>query len=251
MSATSLFTWDGFDATAIAQRFGLAQVELLAETDSALDIAHALAESGAPAGTLVVADQQRAGRGRMGRSWSSAPGRGVWCTLLERPSDHRALEVLSLRAGLRLAEALDGIAAERVGMKWPNDLLIGGRKVGGILTEARWAGTSLAWVAIGVGVNVLMPHDVDGACGLPPGTQRVDVLEAIVGAVRSAASASGELTRDEVARYARRDTLAGRQISSPAAGRVAGIATSGALMVETARGVEHYRTGTIALAEVP
>jgi BirA family biotin operon repressor/biotin-[acetyl-CoA-carboxylase] ligase len=249
MSATTLFTWDGYDATAIAKRLGLANVWMYAETDSTLDLAHAMAEKGVPAGALVVADAQRSGRGRMGRSWSSEPGRGVWCTLVERPRDAKALDVLSIRVGLRLAEALDALAGARVGVKWPNDLVLGGRKLGGILTEARWSGASLAWVAIGVGVNVLAPTGVDGATGLPAGTLRVDALVAIVAAVRSAAAAAGELTRDELARYASRDVLVGRRIVSPVAGTVTGIAASGALMVDTARGVEQHRSGTIELAE--
>lgn len=243
------FRWDGHNATAIAQRCALPHVELLAETDSTLDVAHALAEKGAPSGTLIVADAQRAGRGRLGRTWSSQPGFGVWCTMIERPRDTKAFEVLSVRVGLEAAELLDALANDRVGVKWPNDLMLGGAKLGGILTEARWAGPSLAWVAVGVGVNVVAPADVPGAMGLPVGVQRVDVLSAIVRAIRFAAAAEGHLSTDELDRYDARDMLKGRQITSPAAGRVAGLAASGALVVETALGLEQHRTGTIRFAE--
>lgn len=242
-------TWEGLDAAEIAARFYLPRVEVLPDTHSTLDDAHALAEQGAPAGTLVLADAQRAGRGRMGRSWRSHPGRGVWCTVVERPRDASALDVLSVRVGLHVAEALDRLVEHRIELKWPNDLIVCGRKLGGILVETRWQGTTLAWVAIGVGVNVIAPPDVPEAAGLADGTPRIDALLAIVPAIRKAAARTGELTPDELARYASRDALAGRQIVSPGAGVARGLAASGALIVETSTGLEQHRTGTVRFAE--
>jgi BirA family biotin operon repressor/biotin-[acetyl-CoA-carboxylase] ligase len=248
--ASILVTYDGVTAGALGRRCAVPHVEVLGETDSTLDVAHALAENDAPAGTLIVADSQRAGRGRFGRSWSSHPGRGVWCTVIERPTDVSVLDVLSLRVGLRAAEALDVFADERVGVKWPNDLALRAGKLGGVLAEARWSGASLGWVAVGIGVNVLAPPDVEDAAGLREGVQRVDVLTAIVNAVRSAAAASGAvLSPSERERYRARDLLVGRRVVSPAEGTVLGVAPSGALVVETARGPEEHRTGTVRLAE--
>jgi BirA family biotin operon repressor/biotin-[acetyl-CoA-carboxylase] ligase len=238
--------WDGHTAETLARRCGVPRIELLAETDSTQDTAHALAETGAVAGTTVVADSQRAGRGRLGRSWSSEAGQGVWCTVIERP-DASALDVLSLRVGLNCAEALDAFANTRVGVKWPNDLVLQSGKLGGILVEARWSGASLGWVAIGVGINVVAPHSVTDAAGLSPHAKREDVLVAVVRAVRAAAAASSRFTDDELARYRRRDTLAGRRIVSPIDGVVTGISAKGELIVETATGVEHVRAGTIQL----
>jgi len=244
----SVDTWDGYTADMLALRCGVPRLELFAETPSTLDVAHLRAESGAPAGTVVLADRQTAGRGRQGRTWSSESGRGVWVTVLERPQDRDALDVLSLRIGLRLAEALDAIAGEQVGVKWPNDLVVGGGKVAGILVEARWAGASLGWVAIGVGVNVVAPVTVPDAAGLPS-ARRVDVLDAVVRSVRAAAAMAGHLSSQELAGFARRDVLRGRAITSPASGTVAGIVSSGALQVTTARGSELCRAGTIRLVE--
>src|SRR4051812_42306663 len=107
------------------------------EVGSTLDVAHELAANGAEAGTLIVANAQTAGRGRMGRTWRSEPGAGLWITLIERPGDASALEVLSLRVGLALAPALDAFTDATVQLKWPNDLYLRGRKLGGILIEAR------------------------------------------------------------------------------------------------------------------
>lgn len=241
--------WDGYAAADIARRCGVPHVELFAETDSTLDVAHALAQRDAVSGTLVLADAQRAGRGRHGRSWSSAPGRGVWCTILERPADPAALDVLSLRVGLLAAEALDGIAAERVGVKWPNDLVLRAGKLAGILTEARWSGATLAWVAIGVGVNVQTPSGVQDAAGLPARVCRIDVLTAVVAAVRAAVRVAGHLTSDELNRYHARDILLRRVLASPGRGTALGITAAGGLRVHTADGEQHHRAGTVQFAE--
>lgn len=242
-------TWDGLTADSLARRCGVPRVEVLLETGSTLDVAHALAENGAPGGTVVLADAQRAGRGRQGRSWSSPHARGVWCTVIERPDDRRVLDLLSLRVGLYVAEGLDALAGERVLVKWPNDLLVRAGKVAGILSEARWSGASLAWVAVGVGVNVMAPDGVDASAGLLPGTRRADVLAIVVRAVRSASAADGGLSPDELERYASRDALAGRRVTAPAEGRIQGIAPSGGLVIDTPRGREEHRVGTIRFAE--
>src|SRR3954468_708598 len=114
------------------------RVEVLETTTSTLDVAHRLAAEGAPAGTLILADEQTAGRGRDGKSWQSLPGAGLWLTLIERPEDSSGRGVLSLRIGLAAAEPLDRFAAEPIRLKWPNDLFVDGEKLAGILVEARW-----------------------------------------------------------------------------------------------------------------
>ena len=246
MTATKTFTWDGLNARDVGARLGIPNIWMYAEVDSTQDVAHGLAEQGVPAGAVVVADAQRSGRGRQGKSWASQPGQGVWCTVVERPGDPGAFEVLSLRVGMHLAAALDEFADERVRLKWPNDLLLREGKLAGILTEARWSGSSLSWVAVGVGVNVSHPG-VEGAAALRPGTQRLDVLRALVEAVRNAAASRGGLTTEELARYTERDALRGRRIVAPGVGEVQGIDASGALIVSDGRGLATYRSGTVQL----
>ena len=243
------FLWEGHDAGALAIRCGVERLELFDVTDSTLDAAHALAEAGATSGTVVLADAQRAGRGRMGRAWSSEPGRGVWCTVVERSLDLPALDVLSIRVGLEVAERLDTSAGETVGIKWPNDLMLGTTKLGGILVETRWSGTSLAWAAVGVGVNVSTPVGLARAARLPKGARRPDVLVAVVAGVRAAAVRTGHLTAEELSRFRARDALRGRRIVEPHEGTVSGIEANGALVVETRRGAKRVRTGTIRMAE--
>jgi BirA family biotin operon repressor/biotin-[acetyl-CoA-carboxylase] ligase len=237
-------------ADALARRLGVPAVHAFTEVGSTMDVAHALGADGAPAGTLVLAGAQTGGRGRAGRPWLSRPGAGVWLTLLERPDDASGLEVLSLRLGMRAAEALEPLARQPVAVKWPNDLQIARRKLAGVLVEARWRDARPEWVAVGVGVNLAPPAEMPDAVGLAAGATRDAVLEALVPALRAAAAARGALTDDEVAAYAARDALAGRRVSAPVPGVVLGILPTGELRVRGADGTEHrVRQATLTLLD--
>ena len=243
------YRYDGWDAAALALELGVPRVVVSASTSSTLDDAHRLAADGAPAGTLILADEQTAGRGREGRRWSSRAGAGIWLTLVERPTDTAALEVLSLRLGLRAASALDEFTADSIRLKWPNDLYVGPRKLAGILVEARWRAAAPDWVAIGFGLNVLPPDDIATAGVLEPGSSRTQVLARLVPALRSAARVTGPLSPRELGDYASRDAAAGRPCRTPAQGTVRGITASGELVVATADGAHHFRSGSLAFAE--
>ena len=123
-----------------------------------------LAEAGAPEGTVVVADEQTAGRGRRGRSWVSSPGSGVWMSVLLRPTiPPAAAGLLTLMSAVAVREAVrreTGLAAR---IKWPNDLLAGERKLCGILLEMAADQEALRYVIVGIGLNVRPP-----AGGFPP-----------------------------------------------------------------------------------
>jgi BirA family biotin operon repressor/biotin-[acetyl-CoA-carboxylase] ligase len=227
----------------------LPRVEILESTTSTLDIAHRLAAEGAPAGTLVIANEQTAGRGRGGKSWRSAPGAGLWLTLIDRPADNSGLGVLSLRVGLASAEALDRFAPEPIRLKWPNDLYIDQGKLGGILVEARWREQAVEWVAIGLGVNVKAPDNVETAAGLEPGAERLDVLADLVPAVVAATRAKGPLDAGEMEEFAARDIARGRRCIEPAVGRVTGITPSGELLVALADAIVPFRSGSLVLED--
>jgi BirA family biotin operon repressor/biotin-[acetyl-CoA-carboxylase] ligase len=224
-------------------------VELLESTTSTLDIAHRIAAQGAPAGSLVIANEQTAGRGRGGKSWQSSPGAGIWLTLIERPADTSGLGVLSLRVGLAAAEALDRFAPEPIRLKWPNDLYIGRGKLAGILVEARWREQAVEWVSIGLGVNVKAPENMTDAAGLELGTERLDVLGDLVPSVRKAARANGPLTADEREEFNARDLARGKACIQPAIGRVAGITPTGELLVALADSVVPFRSGSLVLRD--
>ncbi|MDP9200772.1 MAG: biotin--[acetyl-CoA-carboxylase] ligase [Gemmatimonadota bacterium] len=227
----------------------LPRVELLQSTTSTLDVAHRIAADGAPAGTLVIANEQTAGRGRGGSSWQSSPGAGIWLTLIERPGDASGLAVLSLRVGLAVAEALDRFAAEPIRLKWPNDLYVDRGKLAGILVEARWRDQAVEWVSIGLGVNVKPPDNLDNAAGLEPGAQRLEVLAELVPALRAAARATGPLGADELEEFNARDLARGRFCVQPAVGRVAGITATGELLVALADSVAPFRSGSLVLED--
>lgn len=113
------------------------------------------AESGAPEGTLVVADMQTAGRGRRGRSWQSPAGTNVYFTLILRP-DYKPdkTSMVTLVMALAVAEGIEAACGLQTQIKWPNDIVINGRKVCGILTEMRAERDSVQHVVVGAGVNV-------------------------------------------------------------------------------------------------
>lgn len=243
-----LGTYDGVGAAEIATRLSLPMVRALVETTSTLDVAHRLGELGAPAGTLVLAERQTAGRGRGGRRWSSEAGRGIWMTLLERPRDAAAIDVLSLRVGIRAARVLERHARGEVRLKWPNDLYVGADKLAGVLIEARWRDGRPDWVAIGFGLNVRLPLDVEGAACLRPDTARLDVLAALVPALREAAAEHGPLGEPELDAFAARDLGRGRECVSPGHGRVRGITRAGELLVSTDSGEQAFRGGSLIFA---
>jgi BirA family biotin operon repressor/biotin-[acetyl-CoA-carboxylase] ligase len=243
-----MIRYDGLNADELRARVHVPRVELFEQVASTMDVAHELAAAGAPAGTVVLADEQLAGRGRHGRSWRSAAGAGIWLTVIERPDGAVDLDLLPLRIGIALAPALDAYAEERVMLKWPNDLFVGRGKLAGVLTEARWRGERLEWVAIGAGINVRAPEG-DAAAGLAPGVQRLDVLSAVVDAIRQASSRRGPLSDDELSSFAERDRAAGRECVEPVRGRVCGIDPSGALLVGVGSGVVAVRAGSLVLKE--
>ncbi|MDQ6819934.1 MAG: biotin--[acetyl-CoA-carboxylase] ligase [Actinomycetota bacterium] len=117
-------------------------------TDSTNARGRALAERGAPNGTLVTADEQSAGRGRQGRSWSAPPGHALLCSLVI----HDPPRLLPLVAGVAVAE----LAGPGALVKWPNDVLVDGRKVAGILVEGR---PQERWAVLGIGINVALRAD--------------------------------------------------------------------------------------------
>lgn len=239
---------DGMDGHEVANVAEAPQAWVYSSVSSTMDEAHRLAGEGAASGAIVIADVQHAGRGRLGRRWSSAAGEGLWMTSIHRGVDIHALDCLAIRVGLSVARALDPFAGAPVRIKWPNDLFVAAGKLGGILVEARWRDRSLEWVAVGVGINLQVPVDHPRAAALVRGTTRRGVLAAIAPAIRSACAARGELAPDEMRAFAARDVVRDAEIVEPVVGRARGINTSGALLVDTPQGLAVYRRGSLVFA---
>lgn len=125
------------------------------ETDTTNNRARELALEGAPEGTLVVAEKQTDGRGRRGKVWESPLGTGIWMSLVLRPQIMPAeASVLTLLCGLATAEAIEAETGLSAGIKWPNDILINGKKAVGILTEMDCEMSEVHFVIPGIGINV-------------------------------------------------------------------------------------------------
>jgi len=198
----------------------------LRSTDSTNERARVLARAGAPHGTLVTAAEQTAGRGRQGRSWSAPPGRALLMSLVLRE-----LDTLLPAAG---AVAVADVVGDDAAIKWPNDVLLRGGKLAGILVEAR---PTSGWAVMGIGFNVavrredLPPELRDSAAtlGLEP-----DALEPTLDALLVAlARRLRERPETLLAAYRERDALLGRQIRwQRGAGVAAGIDAVGRLLVD-------------------
>lgn len=123
--------------------------------DSTMDAAHRLAKAGAAEGTAVFADTQRAGRGRLGRTWVSPPGQGIYGSLILRPTlPLSALSTITLTMAIGIAQALEAETGLPIKIKWPNDLWLHEAKLGGILTELQAEPDRLQYVIVGFGLNV-------------------------------------------------------------------------------------------------
>lgn len=133
-------------------------------TTSTNDVAKEMAHRGAPEGTVVVADEQTAGRGRMERRWSAPPGTCLLCSILFRPSMVPSqVNRLTMLCSMAAADAIEDVAGLEVSLKWPNDLVVRSpnwRKLAGILTETGLEGERVAFVVVGIGVNVNVSAEV-------------------------------------------------------------------------------------------
>jgi BirA family biotin operon repressor/biotin-[acetyl-CoA-carboxylase] ligase len=222
---------------------------------STMDVLHELAAVGAETGTAVIAGEQLEGRGSRGRHWHSPPG-GLWLSVLFRPpAAAAAVEVASIRVGLAVAEVLEAFTPRPVELKWPNDLMLSGRKLGGVLCEARWQGERLGWIAAGVGLNVCnqVPDDLSSVAislAVEHAEATPDALApVVVAALRQVDLGAGQLSAAELAQFSRRDWLRGRAVSDPVAGTVAGLREDGALLVRSTDGPDvPLRTGPVQLA---
>ncbi|MDQ6418197.1 biotin--[acetyl-CoA-carboxylase] ligase [Paenibacillus sp. LHD-117] len=142
------------DSALKTSRFGRL-VTIAGEVPSTQDLARKAAEDGVSEGMLVIAEQQVSGRGRMGRSWVSPYGKGIWMSMVLRPSVpiHCAPQ-LTLLAAVALCRSLRRVTRLPIGIKWPNDLLVDGRKISGILLESAAEDERLKYIVAGIGISV-------------------------------------------------------------------------------------------------
>jgi BirA family transcriptional regulator, biotin operon repressor / biotin---[acetyl-CoA-carboxylase] ligase len=202
----------------------------LRETGSTNDRARELAAAGAPHGTLVTARAQSAGRGRQGRTWSAPPGHALLMSLVLREPH----TLLPLAAAVGVSEAIGADAR----IKWPNDVLLGGRKVAGILAEGR---PQEGWAILGIGVNVAvrvddLPPELHGTAATL-GHTPAGVEPFLQSLLRTLDHALGLPAAELLDAWRARDALRGRRIAWAAGSGIAdGIDGEGRLVVELADG---------------
>ena len=228
------------------------------------DVIMAMAERGAPDGSVSLADEQTAGRGRRGYGWYSPPGCGIWVSFLLRPRLSAALTPpLTLCAAGAVARAMEAATGLDVEIKWPNDLLIRTRKVAGILAETRSVPGDGPVIVVGMGINVnhtrdMFPGEISGSATslrIESGgrVSRQDLLLAIAAAFESAyldylESGPGALLAEVDSRLAWRGRMVMAESPAGAIGRLSRIDKEGGLVLETeARGSLVIRSGSIRL----
>lgn len=229
-----------------ARRFGSLR-HALAEVESTQTVARHLPETEAPEGTVVTADHQRAGRGRGGRTWVDRPGENVLFSLILHPPISPAdIPQLALLGAVGVAEGIEEVTGLAPGIKWPNDLLLAGRKVAGLLAEASSDGRSVGRVILGIGINVNQrefPSELRGgatslALALGAAVDRSRVLDRVLVSLERRYDAF--LARGFAAihpDWCRRAVTLGRTVSAgDVRGTAVGLDHDGALLVRDAAG---------------
>lgn len=238
------------------------RVVFIDTVDSTNEIAMELAASGAAHGTAVVAESQKKGRGRLGRRWVSPGGKNIYLSVVLRPEVRpRQAGLLTLMAAAAAAAALKEVAGLDVRIKWPNDLIVGGRKLGGVLTEVRSEPDRVLFAVAGVGVNVNMragefPADFrDSATSVFMETGRTYSRTALMAALLDAFDAELLMFREKgggplLARMRGLSSTLGREVTV-AAGRdtLRGVAEDlddeGCLVLKVPEGIRRICSGDI------
>jgi len=238
--------------------------------DSTQSVAFALAARGAADRTVVVADQQLAGRGRRGRTWSAPAGTSLLASILVRPRlPQPLLATLSLTTAVAAAEALRRVTGVAARLKWPNDLLVSGRKIAGILLESRLTGRAAAGgstpngsgivTIVGVGINLgqreFPPDLADGATSVAIETGRAPSREAVLTALleefdvwRARLEDKGfEPVRDAWRRLS--DTLGRRVTVDDVRGIAVDLDVDGALLVDVGGSVKRVLAGAVSSSD--
>ena len=251
--------------SALSETIFSGKLHFLPLTDSTNTDAMDAARGGAPHGSVYFADEQLAGRGRGDHTWHSAVGEGLYVSILLRPRIPTAsLPLLPLVAGLAAAEAIRAVSGLKVDLRWPNDLLLGPRKAGGILVEAHSESNEVGFAVVGIGINVhqrgfapgmstaATSLDLESGRGIPRQPLLVSLLKSLQRETLALADAAAAAIIP--ARVEQASTwLRGRnvEVHGPQActGVTAGLDRHGFLLVRTSAGVVTVQTGGIRAAQ--
>ena len=249
---------------AIAAKLGVSarrfDIDVLPTCDSTNGVLLGRAEAGAPSGTVVIAEEQTAGRGRRGRTWFASPGDSLTFSLLWRFAQGTAPAGLSLAVGVAVARALQRVGAGETALKWPNDLLKAGRKLGGILVELVPGAPHAAVIGIGINLRLPagMPEDVRAASAAVDANGGTvdgnDLLAALLGELLAtletfAADGFTAIRPEWMARHAFQDVRVAlsTDFAPPREGICRGVDTDGALLLDVDGRIERILSGEVSL----
>jgi BirA family biotin operon repressor/biotin-[acetyl-CoA-carboxylase] ligase len=211
---------------------------------STMDAMDELARAGAAEGLVIVADEQTKGRGRSGRAWIAEPGSSLLCSMLLRPSiSPDRLGPLPLMVGVAVAETIDAFVDGECQLKWPNDVLLSGGKVAGILLQSRLGANGIDYLNLGIGINVSSTGQalLDGAVSIAAAGGRADRDQVLQTLIQRLNPIYETYVRDngrpDLSEWRRRATLIGKRISVQrdgviVAGRFADVAPDGRLLLQ-------------------
>ncbi len=260
---------DAIHAAALPEtRRQLAGIETLLDIDSTSNRLRQQALEGAPTGLVCLAERQTAGRGRRSRNWVSPFASNLYLSLLWRTDCGIAeLGGMSLVCGVAVLRCLEQFGIVAGGLKWPNDILVDGAKLAGILIDVTGESTGSCAVVVGVGINVAMPEQASsrihqpwtdlctlvGRKTFPRNLLAARTLDCLIAAINEFRQSGLQDFMDDWCRY---DVMAGRQVDVHLAdrtvsGRACGIDETGALLVETAGGQRRFASGEVSVRPVP
>lgn len=220
------------------------------ETGSTNELCTQAGKNGAPSWTVYTADCQTAGRGRLGRSWSSPAGTGLWFSVLLRPDlPASSAGLIPLAAALAVADGILTLTGLRCGIKWPNDVIVNRKKVCGILCESRFSGEALDFVTVGIGLNLYRgaypaelnerATSLEECLSAVPG--RESLLDGILASLESGIGLlEGKRERELLERYEKQCVTVGSRIrvsgGMEMTGIAEGIGAEGSLLVRSEDG---------------
>jgi BirA family transcriptional regulator, biotin operon repressor / biotin---[acetyl-CoA-carboxylase] ligase len=228
------------------------------QVDSTNDVARAWLNEGVASGAVVIADEQHKGRGRMGRTWHTPPGVALAISMILKPPVN-TLSQVSMLGALAIAELCEYTGLDQVGIKWPNDVQVNGRKVSGVLPEAVWDGDQLLGVILGMGINIRLDFadteladtavSIEPALGKP--VDRAELAAYLLERVDFWFAKLGQPTLFSA--WKKRLTTLGNTVTvthlnSTLHGVAEAVDESGALLIKIADGTQQWvRAGDIAL----
>ncbi len=238
------------------------RIEFHEEIGSTNSEALRLALEGTPEGTVIIADAQSDGRGRLDRVWESPPSRNLYFSVVLRPGIAAvSASLVPLMTGVAVADVVSQYCPGRVRLKWPNDVLVDGRKICGMLTEMRTRGDRVAFIIVGIGVNVNMARldfprelretatslQIETACELDRFDVAARLFEALERGYRIFLGGGEAAIRETWLRYAdivgkRVEVVFGKAVQR---GTVTGLDASGALLLEGEAGVQQVLAGDV------